>query len=141
MLIRQNARGLAIPVSLSGAMTPLASNSPMQKGRTGEFVVRTRKRRLHSAAVTIHAIRERRQIPGNLARLRVSRSHSPASLLRIPVDRSLKQKSLHREQIASRFSTRPNEIQQLILPTKLLAFALVAHPRVLVLLVDAIAHT
>src|SRR6202049_3031953 len=104
---RRDSRHLTRAVSDIRTMTPFATDPRMQKWRSGEFIFRPRQRRLQPAAVTIHAIRKRRQIHGNFPRLRVTRRHSPSAFLRIPKDWSLKQKPLLRKQIPPPFSARP----------------------------------
>src|SRR5580658_7274670 len=94
-----------------------------------KLAVGPRHRSPHPAGMAIQAARIRRQIHRTLARLGISRSHIPLAFLRIPINRSLKQRSVHRKKISPPLHSRPDEIQKLPLPPKPpLSSPLVAHP-------------
>ena len=113
LLRRQLSR---LHMSISAAMASLTRNPRMQKWKPGKLALRPCDRRLHSATVTVQTIHERRQIQRTLLRLRIRWSHVPSPFLRVPVDGSLEQESVHRKKIRPPFHSGPNEIQQFAPP-------------------------
>src|ERR1700687_3957795 len=84
----------------SRAMTPLAADAGIQECGLWIEVLGPQHRRTHAADVATQTTGEGRQVEGDLARVLVRRSHVPALLVAIPVDRGLEQKATLGEQVA-----------------------------------------
>src|SRR5215467_8209391 len=131
----------ALAASMVGArpMTPPTANASMQERFSRKVAVRPGDRTLHPARVTVQAVDVGRQVEWNLQSLRVGWRHVPSLLLRVPIDGRFEPESILGKKVRPALAAGTNEVLKFALAANLIfPAALIAHPHLALLLVDAV---